>query len=68
MLADEKSSPEQIEIFRPMTGERRLQLAEQLYRTARKLKRAGASPRSNLGASKAFRWKTRWRARKIARL
>jgi hypothetical protein len=31
MLADEKSSPEQVEIFRAMTGERRLQLAEQLY-------------------------------------
>ena len=41
MLADEKSSPEQIEIFRAMTGERRLQLAEQLYWSARKLKLAG---------------------------
>jgi hypothetical protein len=41
MLADEKSSPEQIAIFRAMTGERRLQLAEQLYWTARKLKLAG---------------------------
>ena len=41
MLADEKSSPEQIEIFRAMTGEQRLRLAEQLYWTARKLKLAG---------------------------
>ena len=41
MLADEKSSPEQIAIFRAMTGERRLQLAEQLNWTARKLKLAG---------------------------
>jgi hypothetical protein len=41
MLADEKSSPEQIEVFRAMTGEQRLRLAEQLYWTARKLKLAG---------------------------
>jgi hypothetical protein len=41
MLADEKSSPEQIEAFRAMTGEQRLRLAEQLYWTARKLKLAG---------------------------
>ena len=41
MLADEKTSPEQIELFRAMTGERRLQLAEQLYWSARKLKLAG---------------------------
>jgi len=41
MLPDETSSPEQIEIFRAMTGERRLQLAEQLYWSARKLKLAG---------------------------
>ena len=41
MLADEKSCPEQIEILRAMTGERRLQLAEQLYWSARKLKLAG---------------------------
>lgn len=41
MLADEKTSPEQIELFRAMTGERRLQLAEQLYWLARKLKLAG---------------------------
>jgi len=41
MLADEKSSPEQIEILRAMTGEQRLRLAEQLYWSARKLKLAG---------------------------
>ena len=41
MLPDETSSPEQIEIFRAMTGARRLQLAEQLYWSARKLKLAG---------------------------
>jgi hypothetical protein len=41
MLADEKTSPEQIEIFRAMTGEQRLRLAEQLYWSARKLKLAG---------------------------
>ena len=41
MLPDETSSPEQVEIFRAMTGERRLQLAEQLYWSARKLKLAG---------------------------
>ena len=41
ILADEKSSPEQIEVFRAMTGEQRLRLAEQLYWTARKLKLAG---------------------------
>ena len=41
MLPDEQSSPEQIEIFRAMTGEQRLRLAEQLYWTARKLKLAG---------------------------
>ncbi len=31
VLADEKSSPEQIAIFRAMTGEQKLRLAEQLY-------------------------------------
>ena len=41
MLPDEQPSPEQIEIFRRMTPERRLQLAEQLYWTARDLKAAG---------------------------
>jgi hypothetical protein len=41
MLADEKCSPEQIQIFRAMTGEQRLRLAEQLYWSARKLKLAG---------------------------
>jgi hypothetical protein len=41
MLADERSSPEQIEVFRTMTGAQRLRLAEQLYWAARKLKLAG---------------------------
>ena len=41
MLADEQSSPKQIEIFRAMPGEQRLRLAEQLYWSARKLKLAG---------------------------
>jgi hypothetical protein len=41
VLADEQLSPEQIRIFRGMSGERRLQLAERLYWSARKLKAAG---------------------------
>jgi hypothetical protein len=41
MLADDQPSPEQIEIFRSMPGERRLRLAEQLYWSARKMKAAG---------------------------
>jgi len=41
MLPDETTSPEQIEVLRAMPGERRLQLAEQLYWSARKLKLAG---------------------------
>jgi len=41
MLPDEQPSPEQIEIFRRMTPERRLQLAERLYWSARRLKAAG---------------------------
>lgn len=40
MLPDEKLTPEQIAIFRQMTPERRLSLAEQLYWTARELKAA----------------------------
>ena len=40
MLADEQPSAKQIEILRAMSGERRLQLAEQLYWSARKLKTA----------------------------
>jgi hypothetical protein len=40
VLADEKLTPEQIAIFRQMTPERRLSLAEQLYWTARELKAA----------------------------
>lgn len=41
MLAEEQPSPEQIAIFRAMSPERRLQLAEQLYWSARKMKAAG---------------------------
>jgi hypothetical protein len=41
MLPDEQASPKQIEILRAMPGERRLRLAEELYWSARKLKRAG---------------------------
>jgi len=41
MLADEQTSPEQFAILRNMTGQRRLQLAEQMFWTARKLKAAG---------------------------
>ena len=41
MLPDEQPSPEQIAVFRAMSGERRLQLAEELYWSARKMKAAG---------------------------
>ena len=41
MLPDEQLSAEQIRIFRAMPGERRLQLAERLYWSARKIKSAG---------------------------
>ena len=41
MLPDEQASPEQVELFRGMTGEKRLQLAEQLYWSARRIKTAG---------------------------
>jgi hypothetical protein len=40
MRADEQATPEQIAVFRSMTGEQRLRLAEQLYWSARKLKAA----------------------------
>ena len=40
MLADEKSSPEQIEVFRRMTPEQRWQAAHRLYWTARRHKAA----------------------------
>ena len=40
MLADEQTSPEQLAIYRRMTPERRLALAEGLYWTARELKAA----------------------------
>ena len=41
MSPREQISPEQIAAFRAMSGQRRLQLAEQLYWSARKLKTAG---------------------------
>jgi len=40
MLPDEQSTPEQIAIYRQMTPERRLLLAEQLYWSAREIKAA----------------------------
>jgi hypothetical protein len=45
MLADEQTSPEQFAILRAVPGERRLQLAEMLYWSARKLKAAGVRSR-----------------------
>lgn len=41
MLADEQTSPEQFAILRAMTGQRRLELAGMLYRSARKMKTIG---------------------------
>ncbi|MDR3457300.1 MAG: hypothetical protein P4N60_07635 [Verrucomicrobiae bacterium] len=41
MLADEQTSPEQFAIYRAMSGARRLQLAEQMFWSARRLKAAG---------------------------
>lgn len=41
MLADEQTSPEQFEILRTMSGQRRLQIAEQFFWMARELKAAG---------------------------
>jgi hypothetical protein len=40
VLPDEQPSPEQLAIFRRMTPEQRLSLAEQLYWSARELKAA----------------------------
>ena len=40
MLADEQPSPEQIAIYRRMTPGRRLEVAEQLYWSARRMKSA----------------------------
>ncbi|MBM3833275.1 MAG: hypothetical protein FJ403_08380 [Verrucomicrobia bacterium] len=40
MLPDEQTTPEQYEALRRMSPGRRLALAEQLYRTARRLKTA----------------------------
>jgi hypothetical protein len=41
MLADEQTSPEQFAIYRAMPGVRRLQLAEQMFWSVRRLKAAG---------------------------
>ena len=41
MLGDEQTSPEQFAIFRRMTPERRLAVAERLYWAAREIKAAG---------------------------
>jgi len=40
MLADEQASPEQVEIYRRMSPGRRLEVAEQLYWSARRMKAA----------------------------
>jgi hypothetical protein len=40
VLVDEQMSPEQVEAYRRMPPERRLELAEHLYWTARELKAA----------------------------
>ena len=41
MLADEQTSEEQLALLRAMPGERRLQLAEDMFWSARALKAAG---------------------------
>ena len=41
MLPDEQTTPEQFAIYRRMTPEQRLKVAEGLYWSARKLKTAG---------------------------
>jgi hypothetical protein len=41
MLADEQTSPEQFALLRAMPGERRLQIAEDMFWSARQLKAAG---------------------------
>ncbi len=41
MLADEQTSPEQFAIYRTMSGQQRLKIAEQLCWSARNLKAAG---------------------------
>jgi hypothetical protein len=40
MLTDEQTNPQQIAVFRRMTPERRLALAESLYWTAREMKKS----------------------------
>jgi hypothetical protein len=41
MLADEQTTPEQFALLRAMGGERRLELAEEMFWLARELKVAG---------------------------
>ena len=41
MLADEQTSPEQFAIYRRMTPGRRLEVAEEMFWAARRLKAAG---------------------------
>jgi hypothetical protein len=41
MLADEQTSPEQFALLRALSGERRLQLAEEMFWSSRRLKAAG---------------------------
>ena len=41
MRPDEQASPEQIAIYRAMSGQQRLKIAGRLYWSARKLKGAG---------------------------
>jgi len=41
VLTDEQPGPEQIKVLRAMTGEERLEAAERLYWSARKMKAAG---------------------------
>jgi hypothetical protein len=45
MLPDEQPSPEQIAIWRRMTPERRMELAQDLYWTAREFKASGIKSR-----------------------
>jgi hypothetical protein len=41
MLTDEQPDAQQIKVLRAMTGEERLEVAERLYWSARKMKAAG---------------------------
>lgn len=44
MLTDEQPGTEQIKILRAMSGEERLEVAERLYWSARKMRAAGVRP------------------------